>query len=269
MNDERDLERIEQLLRRAASDLRADSPPTPPIAASVHRQLAARRAPRAQLRLRLIRATALAVGAFVVLLLISPDAREAVARFFGLNTVRVQQVATLPAPTPSIQPTLQPSGAPATHVTRTPTPAPQPAGLTTLAEARAKAGFEIPLPAYPAGLGDPARVYFQDFSPDIRNARQVILVYPDFVLYEAQGVIYRKSIGSSTIVEEVEVNGRTALWLSGGEHMIQVSGPSGEPYIDFRRIEGNVLAWEAGEVTYRIETKLPLDEALRIAESIP
>ncbi|HJW84573.1 MAG TPA: DUF4367 domain-containing protein [Anaerolineae bacterium] len=81
-------------------------------------------------------------------------------------------------------------------------------------------------------------------------------------------MIYQKSIGSSTIVKEVEVNGRTALWLSGGEHMIQVSGPSGEPQLDFRRVEGNVLAWEDGGTTYRIETRRPLEEALRIAASI-
>jgi hypothetical protein len=255
MNDEHDLERIEQLLRQAAVDLQAELPPTPPIAAPVRRALQTRR-PRPALRLRLVRAIVVALAVFALLLLISPDARQAVARFFGLETVRVEFVPTLTIST--LQPTNQPASQPARP----------PAGQTTLAEARARATFEIRPPTYPANLGDPLHVYFQDFGQDIRGAQQVILVYPDFTLYQATGVIYQKSVNSGTVVEETQVWDTRALWLTGGEHLIQIEDSSGEKRIDFRPVEGNVLAWEAGGVTYRIETTLPLDEARRVAESI-
>lgn len=269
MNDERDFERLEQLLRQAANDARDAFPPTPPLAASVHRQLAEHRAPAPRLRLRLIRVAALALAAFVVLMLISPGVREAVARFFGLNTVRVEFVTTPPAPTPSVQPTSQPSNEPTLRPTRTPTPTPALAGLTTLADARSKAKIDIRVPAYPADLGEPKPVYFQDFGRDFDGAQQVILVYPDFVLYEAQGIIYQKSIYDATTVEETKVGGKQALWLTGAAHLVQVQDTSGRAYVDFTRIvKGKVLAWEANGVTYRIETELPLDEAIRIAESI-
>jgi len=246
-------------------------PTTPPIAAVVRRQLSARRVPASRLRLRLVWAAALALVAFVVLLLVSPDVREAVARFFGLNTVRIQQVPTLEAPEeipvtalPIVESTAQAT------VKSTPGPiTPGPTGLTTLADARAKAPFEIRLPTYPTGLGQPAQVYYQDFAPDIRGAQQVILIYPDFALYEAIGILYQKSIGSGTLVTETKVGGRAALWLSGAEHMIEVQDSAGRTRIDFTRfVEGNVLAWEVGEITYRIETRLSLEEVIRIAESI-
>lgn len=261
VNNERDLERIEQLLRETAADLRGDCPPTPPIAAYVHRRLAGRRAPI--VRLRLIRAAALAAVAALALLLASPDVRQAVARFFGLDTVRVERVPTLDIPvtaTPVGAVTLQPG---------TTSPPDELAGLTTLADARQRANFSIRLPAYPDNLGDPQRVYYQDFAQTLNNAEQVILFYPDFALYEAKSIIYQKSIGEATIVEETKVNGRQALWLSGSSHLVELESASGGKSVDFVRVvTGNVLAWETGEVTYRLETELPLDEAIRVAESI-
>jgi len=257
VNDDRDLERIEHLLRQTADDLRGEYPPTPPIAVSVRGQLAQRRTPVAQQRLRVIaRSVALAAAIFIALMLISPDVREAVARFFGLETVRIERVPTLPAPTPSIQLTIQPSSPPTL----------EPAGLTTLDDARAQARFNVRLPGYPPDLGQPERVYFQTFGGD---AQQVILVYSEFVLYEAEDVIYQKSIDSGTMITETRVNGHEALWLSGARHLIQVYDASGKLEIDFARlIEGNVLAWEADGITYRIETKQSLEEALRIAQSM-
>jgi hypothetical protein len=35
-----------------------------------------------------------------------------------------------------------------------------------------------------------------------------------------------------------------------------------------RLIDGNVLIWENNQITYRLETNLELDEAVRIAESL-
>ncbi len=253
VNNEHDLERIEKLLRQAATDLRDDYPPTPPIAAWVRRELVRRRTPVRRLRVRLIRAVAFAAAAFVALLLISPDVREAVARFFGLETVRIERVATPPAPTgtPFDQQTIQPTR--------------ELAGLTTLSQARTQARFDVRLPGYPPGIGTPRRVYFQDFG----FGQQVILAYPDFVLFEAEGIIYGKGVGGGTVVEEVEVAGQYALWLSGSPHLIQIQNPDGSYREETARlVDGNVLAWQVDQVTYRLETTLPLEEALRIAESL-
>lgn len=252
--DERERQALEALLRQAAGELRLAYPPTPPIAVSVRRQLATRRRPPSSARLRLIRAAAIAAAVVAALLLISPDVREAVARFFGLETVRIERVATLPA-APSLPPTATPAG----EVTPVPPPADL-FGLTTLDEARARTRFEIGLP----DSDPPAYVYFQD----LEFAQQVILVYPEFTIFEAEGAIYRKIIAGSTVVEDTRVGDQSALWLTGGEHLVRLQDPSGASRIDYRRVEGNVLAWEAGDVTYRIETRLTLAEALRIAESI-
>jgi hypothetical protein len=33
-------------------------------------------------------------------------------------------------------------------------------------------------------------------------------------------------------------------------------------------IEGHVLIWKEGDITYRLETDLPVEEAVKIAESL-
>jgi hypothetical protein len=39
--------------------------------------------------------------------------------------------------------------------------------------------------------------------------------------------------------------------------------------MDLRRlIDGRVLIWEQGSITYRLETDLEMDEAVKIAESL-
>jgi hypothetical protein len=263
MEDDRDLERIERLLRQAASDLEGEYPPTPPIAAAVRRELEnRRRRPISPLGGRLIRAAALAAAALALLLLISPDARQAVARFFGLETVRIERIATVPAPTarpPQTAGEGRPTGQPAIQ------PSPELAGLTTLADAQAKAKFDIRLPAYPPDLGQPQAVYLQQFG----FGQQVILVYPDFALFQAEGVIYSKGVGDGAVIEEVKVGGQDALWLSGSPHILLIERPDGSKLeSEGRIVDGNVLAWQAGPITYRLETNLPLDEARRIAESL-
>jgi hypothetical protein len=259
VNDDRDLERLEQLLRQTATDLRDEFPPTPPIAMSVRREVQHRRtAPVTRLRvLRLARAAALAAAVFAAILLLSPDVREAVARFFGLETVRIERIATVPAPTtqPTIQQTIQ----------QTIQPTPELAGLTSLSQARAKVRFNIRLPGYPPGIGQPRRVYVQDFE----SGQQVILVYPDFALFQSEGVIYGKGGGGGTLIQETTVAGEYALWLSGSPHLVQIQNPDGS-YREgsARLVDGNVLAWQAGGITYRLETQRSLDEAMRIAESL-
>ena len=67
-----------------------------------------------------------------------------------------------------------------------------------------------------------------------------------------------------TVIEETTVNGRRAVWTVGEYPLIMQNND-----IQFvRLITGNVLIWEENKITYRLETDLDLDEAVRIAESL-
>jgi hypothetical protein len=69
------------------------------------------------------------------------------------------------------------------------------------------------------------------------------------------------------VIQETTVNGGLALWV-GGTHMLLYRNGLGQD-IEFRvLVPGNVLIWKDNRVTYRLESGLPLDEAIRIAESV-
>jgi hypothetical protein len=224
-----------------------------------------------------ILATALVLAILVLglALAVSPTARTALAEFF-----RLQRIEVSPIESPSTTPP-SPSALPGFENV---------AGGTTLAEARSKADFPVRLPTYPEGLGRPDAVYFQDL---LHLGQQVILVYqakpglglkpgdgkdilPSVALeagftlfqFKTQG-IFQKQILPETLVEETEVGGAKALWFEGAAHYLQYRDAEGRVITEFQRlVEGNTLAWEMGEVTYRLEISLPKAEAIKIAESL-
>jgi hypothetical protein len=66
------------------------------------------------------------------------------------------------------------------------------------------------------------------------------------------------------VIAQTTVNGQPAVWAEG-PYILRVRNG----YIDERRlIEGHVLIWKEGDVTYRLETDLSLEEAVKIAESL-
>jgi len=69
----------------------------------------------------------------------------------------------------------------------------------------------------------------------------------------------------SDMLEMTEVNGKQAFWLVG-PHYFRLRGSSSPEAWLF--VEGSVLIWWDGEVTYRLEGADSLEEALRIAESL-
>ncbi len=95
----------------------------------------------------------LIAGLAVVL---SPGARTAIASFFGLTHIVVERTDSAP-PSALDERTRQPVIA----------------GRATLVEARALARLPIGVPGYPANLGAPHKVYFQDLEP----GQQVVFVY--------------------------------------------------------------------------------------------
>jgi hypothetical protein len=273
MMNENDFADLEQALIDAGRSI--EYPAMPDIAARVRIRLQAdrsRRPMRLQFRLR----PALIVAAVIVIVLAAliaiPETREAIAQLLGLRTIHIIEV----TPTPTIA-----------HATPRPTPTPGVVPFrqccpTTLAEAQRKARFKILLPPDE----QPAQVFFQDqiMGPG-SDAQQLVLVFgdpqtPRLVLYEAQSWVYEKmvgvfakQVGSGTVLTETQVSGQRALWITGAPHILVTLDQSGKPILDTERpVNANTLAWEAGTIdngiTYRLETAISLEEAIKFAESL-
>lgn len=71
-----------------------------------------------------------------------------------------------------------------------------------------------------------------------------------------------------TATLETTVNGYPALWITGA-HWLTIYDEQFAPIEGLARyVEGNVLIWQVGDVTYRLESAENLADAVRIAESI-
>ncbi len=220
---------------------RLEYPPTPPLAGAVRQRLERNR-PR--LSPALIRAGVVALIAVVLIILAVPDWRAKAFDFLGIGAVQIVRDEPAPVSTPLD------TGF-------------DPAYATTLDAVREEVGFTIPLPAYPPDLGSPDAAYL--YPNGI-----VILVWADadgsqlsLHLIRSTEVV-RKHYGEQEI--ETTVHGQRALWLIV-PHIFEVPRPGADPIE--RLVKGNVLLWEMGGITYRIETMLPMDEAVKIAELIP
>ena len=66
------------------------------------------------------------------------------------------------------------------------------------------------------------------------------------------------------IIQETNVNDHPAIWAVGPYPLILSNGDAQF----MRMIDGQVLIWADGDVTYRLETDLTLEEALKVAESL-
>ena len=140
-------------------------------------------------------------------------------------------------------------------------------GETTLEVAQDQLNFSIQIPAYPTDLGKPDHVFLQDLGGEA-----VLLVWMNpgdpnkirlTLLQMGSGTFGEKY--SLPVIEETSVNGQIAVWTEGS-HYLQLGRNrfANIPLV----VEGNVLIWAQDETTFRLETALPIDEAVRIAESI-
>jgi hypothetical protein len=285
--DWRDDEQLERALRALGRQLAY--PPTPDLASSVRARLAAGRPARrsrlawwfaAPVARRLAYAFVALIALVGALLIVSPEARRAVANRLGVPGITIEFV----VPTPT-----RPAGAPATPtLPASPTPPGTPTSVgnrlglgqrVTLEVARASVGFPVQLPSLPE-LGPPDEIYLG--TPPVGG--QVSFVWlPRPGLPEVAGTgagllitqfqakidwgFAKKIVGDKTTVEYVDVNGGEGFWLSGEPHEFfylstRVSIP------ERVRLAGNVLLWEVGGVTYRIEGPRTLEEAMAIARSL-
>jgi hypothetical protein len=97
--------------------------------------------------------------------------------------------------------------------------------------------------------------------------------YLSFDLWQTelqQDAGFGKGVPEGGIVEEVEVSGVPGVWLTGAPHYVYYYNERGFRYEDSTRlVERNTLVWHTDAFFYRIETGLTLEEALRIAETLP
>jgi|CXWL01.1.fsa_nt_gi hypothetical protein len=256
-----ELDQLEARLRTAAANF--TYPPTPNVAASARRRLTPVQPPLL-VRRRLAWAT-LVVAAILLGLLSVPQVRAGILEFLQIGAIRIFLMPPTATPVP---PT--PTGALSPTVTPPPTSIPSLlnlAGETTLEDARARADFTIRLPTYPADLGPPDRVYLQDLDGDFVVLVWLDPVQPDKVrlsLHLIEAGSFAGTKFEPKVIQETTVGGRRAVWAEGPYILRLTNGD-----MDFRRlIEGHVLIWVEGDITYRLETDLPLDEAVKIAESL-
>jgi hypothetical protein len=69
--------------------------------------------------------------------------------------------------------------------------------------------------------------------------------------------------GAPEVIDVVEVNGELAVFTLG-THQLSVDG-SQQPA---KLVNAPTLIWVQDGITYRLEADLPLDEMIRIAESL-
>jgi hypothetical protein len=238
-------------------------PPTPDISRRVARRL---NVPRPQARRRLAWAAAILV-VLVSILLAVPPVRAQILDFLQVGVVRI-----FLGPTPTLSPVPPTPSRPGPTPTLVPTPTMLPslldlAGKTTLTEASRQATFPVRLPAYPPDLGPPNYVFLQNMGGSM-----VVLAWTEpgspgklrlsLDEFGPDAIMAKKMMPPA--IQSTTVNGQLAYWTSG-PHMLELqNGDYGARLL----VEGHALIWEEGDITYRLETSLSMEEAVRIAESL-
>ena len=262
---------LEEYLREGAAKF--EYPPTPAISLAVHTRLGHNRSRKFR---PVLRAGMLAIVILLAAALAVPGVRAQVLEFLRIGVVRI-----FPFPPTSTIPPEPTSQAPIVQIPMTATPrpilTPQPwpehivsmqglAGETSLEAAREKISFPILLPKTPGDLGEPDHVFLQE------DSQMVILVWLDkedpsqvrLSLHEigSRSILVKKY--EPRVVETTQVNGHEAAWVEG-PYIVELT--NGEK--NWRRlVEGKTLIWETDGITYRLESDLSLEQALRIAESL-
>lgn len=210
---------------------------------------------------------------------------------FGLPGLRIVILGPTPSPSASVTPSLSPG---ASQVSVTPTPVATPASVESLglgvpvdpSTAAAAVGYPVKL-ATLAELGQPLGILAQAGPPTTRLSA-IYAASPSFpasasapivagrpvaiIVMEFPGTTdpnyLKKILEPGTTIQAQTVNGHDGFWIAGEPHELIYLRPNGDTTEDAVRIVGNVLAWNDGDLTFRIEGARDLATALRIAESI-
>jgi hypothetical protein len=198
------------------------------------------------------RELAIAFAALLVALaavLAVPDARSALLRVLHLGGERIELVDELPPADSDLDESAL--GEP-----------------VTLEEARRRAGFR------PRELDDPPdRVYLLGPRPTVwfvygppGDVRLLVSQTPRLVV--DRDLIAKKSAGPGTSIEDTDVDGSPAFFLSGDPHLVLLFDENGDVVSDSTRLAGNVLIWQDDNTAFRIEGDLTKDEAVVLGESL-
>ena len=196
----------------------------------------------------------------------------------GLPGIRIVFGGPTP-PAPTTTPSLAPTKAPASTGPAASSPVGSTMGLGTavsLDDAARIGGLDLLLPPDPA-TGPPDAAYtLADRVALVWSERPGLPADPDYgvglLLSEFRGHVddgyYQKTLDSSAQVTPVTVNGHAGYWISGAPHFFYYVDPSGKAVDDSHRIVGDTLIWADGDLTYRLESQLPMEAAIRLAESL-
>lgn len=209
-------------------------PPTPDLAAAVRERVQTSRRPAWSRRLVVAIAVAVvAVGAAFAV----PEARTAILRFFGIGAVRIEFVDRLPEVRPG------------------------PLDLGTRIDPEAPP-FRL---LHSKLLGKPDAVY--------QDGGAVTLLYGTrsrvrLLVTEIDGSDFGSNVGKKLLAEGTRVRfvdvrdaPGPAVWIEGKPHLVDFPGGP-------VRLAQNTLIWQRGPLTLRVEGKLRLAEATRIANSL-
>jgi hypothetical protein len=79
----------------------------------------------------------------------------------------------------------------------------------------------------------------------------------------------QKQVGPGSQTVGVEVRGATGLWITGARHEFFYRDPRTDQIVPkSRRLAGNVLIWEAGRLTYRLEGARTVADARAVARNL-
>jgi len=171
-----------------------------------------------------------------------PPVRHAIERVFEINGAVVERVPALPAT----------SGGTTLHLGR----------RIAVSDARHAASFMALLP--PSGVG---AAYVANDVPGGR----ISLTSGGLLITEFRGTsrpFILKMIAVGTRVIRTHVGGEPAAYLEGAPHEVFFLDAHGSPRTDGVRLAGNVLLWQRGPLTLRIEGARSLDDALALARSL-
>jgi len=226
-------------------------PETPELASSVRARLAAGRPSRGRLSRRALVVAFAGLAVVAAAALAVPQSRAAILEFFGLRGVAIERVEELPEVNPQAPLIL--------------------GDEVSLEEAASRAGFAL---LVPEELGEPDVVYFAS----VPAGGMVSFVYGDpddpralFTQFRGsvEEVAFMKKAVADTEVRDVFVGASRGFWLSGDPHVFRFIDANGQFTEENVRLAGNVLLWERGGVTLRLEADVSLAEALEIARSAP
>ncbi len=166
-----------------------------------------------------------------------PQTRAAILDLFRIGGVEVQRVETQP---------------------RAPVRPPELGREVSLATAERAVDFPLLVPR------DPFTAYVDEPMVNLRWKRYVLSQWHGEQLPFAQ-----KQVGPASRTVGVEVRGRTGLWITGARHEIIYRDPATDQIVaKSRRLVGNVLIWEAGDVTYRLEGARTVADARAVARNL-